>query len=69
MQLTRVFVFSGKLSGGQKRRLWVATALLGDCKLLLMDEPTSGMDVQARRDFWVLLKGITSRERRSVIFR
>ena len=58
----------GKLSGGQKRRLWVATSLLGNCKLLLMDEPTSGMDTQARRDFWVLLKEITSKEGRSVMF-
>lgn len=58
----------GKLSGGQKRRLWVATCLLGDCDVLLMDEPTSGMDPQARRDFWVLLKELSKTERRAVVF-
>ena len=41
------------LSGGQKRRLWVICSLLGQAPLILMDEPTSGMDPQARRDFWV----------------
>ncbi|CAD7944791.1 unnamed protein product, partial [Amoebophrya sp. A120] len=56
------------LSGGQKRRMWVLVALFGDTPLILMDEPTSGMDPQARRDFWVLLKHIVNQEKRAVVF-
>ncbi|CAD7968992.1 unnamed protein product [Amoebophrya sp. A25] len=57
-----------ELSGGQKRRLWVLCALLGDSPLIILDEPTSGMDPQARRDFWVLLKRIVREQKRSVLF-
>eukprot|EP00392_Amoebophrya_sp_AT5.2_P007831 g7850.t1 len=57
-----------KLSGGQKRRLWVMCSLLGDAPLILLDEATSGMDPQARRDFWVLLKKIAREEKRSIVF-
>ncbi|CAJ1447554.1 unnamed protein product [Effrenium voratum] len=45
----------GKLSGGQKRRLWVATALIGDSPIAFLDEPTSGMDPSSRRELWALL--------------
>eukprot|EP00392_Amoebophrya_sp_AT5.2_P015334 g15536.t1 len=57
-----------KLSGGQKRRLWVLCSLLGNAPLILMDEATSGMDPQARRDFWALLKKVVREERRSIVF-
>ena len=44
------------LSGGQKRKLCIALALIGDSKIILLDEPTSGMDVLARRSLWEFLK-------------
>uniref|UniRef100_A0A7S4GQD5 ABC transporter domain-containing protein n=1 Tax=Oxyrrhis marina TaxID=2969 RepID=A0A7S4GQD5_OXYMA len=56
-----------QLSGGQKRRLWVATSLIGDAPLVFLDEPTSGMDPSSRRELWELL--ISMKERgRSIIF-
>ena len=44
------------LSGGNKRKLSVSIALCGGSKLVLLDEPTSGMDLGARRDLWDMLK-------------
>lgn len=44
------------LSGGSKRKLSVAIALVGGSKLVLLDEPTSGMDLSARRQLWNMLK-------------
>jgi ATP-binding cassette subfamily A (ABC1) protein 3 len=44
------------LSGGNKRKLSVAISLIGGSKLVLLDEPTSGMDLSARRGLWEMLK-------------
>jgi len=44
------------LSGGNRRKLSVALALVADSKLVLLDEPTSGMDLNARRRLWDMLK-------------
>ncbi|MDB5313947.1 MAG: drrA 6 [Gemmataceae bacterium] len=56
-----------KLSGGQKQRLAVATALVGDPDLLFLDEPTTGLDPQSRRQLWDVIRGLKDRGRTVVI--
>jgi ABC-2 type transport system ATP-binding protein len=46
------------LSGGQKRRACVGTALVNDPELLVLDEPTTGIDPTGRRDLWALIEGL-----------
>jgi ABC-2 type transport system ATP-binding protein len=46
------------LSGGQKRRLDVALGIIGRPELLFLDEPTTGFDPEARREFWELIRGL-----------
>jgi ABC-2 type transport system ATP-binding protein len=47
-----------KLSGGQRRRLDVALGIIGRPRVLFLDEPTTGFDPEARRDFWELIEGL-----------
>jgi len=55
-----------KLSGGQQQRLLLAIALVNDPKVLFLDEPTTGLDPQARRNFWELVESIKA-QRKTII--
>ena len=57
----------GACSGGQQQRLRFAMALLPDPDLLILDEPTTGMDVEGRRDFWAAIRADAGRGR-TVLF-
>ena len=52
---------AGKLSGGMKRKLMVCRALLTDPEILLLDEPTAGMDALSRRQMWNLLRKLNGK--------
>jgi ABC-2 type transport system ATP-binding protein len=51
------------LSGGQRRRLDVALGIIGNPELLFLDEPTTGFDPKARRDFWALIRTLKAEGR------
>jgi ABC-2 type transport system ATP-binding protein len=50
-----------ELSGGQKQRFSIATTLINDPKIIFLDEPTTGLDPQARRNLWELIKQLRER--------
>ncbi|HVJ82274.1 MAG TPA: ABC transporter ATP-binding protein, partial [Planctomycetia bacterium] len=56
-----------KLSGGQRQRLAVACALAGDPDLLFLDEPTTGLDPQSRRQLWEVIRGFRDCGSRPVV--
>ena len=62
LQATGLVAFAdrpmGKLSGGMKQKLGLCCALIHDPKLLIMDEPTTGVDPLSRRQFWALIAAI-----------
>jgi ABC-2 type transport system ATP-binding protein len=56
-----------KLSGGQQQRLLLAIALVNDPAILFLDEPTTGLDPQARRNFWELIQSIKARKKTIIL--
>ncbi|MGH8445824.1 MAG: ABC transporter ATP-binding protein [Solimonas sp.] len=56
-----------KLSGGQRQRLLLAIALINDPDIVFLDEPTTGLDPQARRNFWELVQGVRARGKTVVL--
>jgi ABC-2 type transport system ATP-binding protein len=56
-----------KLSGGQRQRLLLAIALINDPEVLFLDEPTTGLDPQARRNLWALVESVKARGKTIVL--
>jgi len=55
------------LSGGQRQRLLLALALINDPEIIFLDEPTTGLDPHARRNFWQLIKNIKAQNRTIIL--
>ena len=55
------------LSGGQKQRLYLALALINDPEVLFLDEPTTGLDPQARQNCWQLIRSIKERNKTIIL--
>lgn len=58
---------AGTLSGGNKRKLSVAIAILGNPPIVLLDEPSAGMDPEARRFMWSVVSQISTRRKKSAV--
>lgn len=56
----------GKLSGGQRRRIDIARALLHEPKILILDEPTTGLDPQTRKKLWDVISGLRKKQNMTV---
>ena len=58
---------SGTLSGGNKRKLSVAMAMIGNPKIIFLDQPSTGMDPKARRFMWKVISRIATEKKQSTI--
>ena len=71
LRMTGADEFAGqwttRLSGGQVQRVRFAAAIVGDPDLLVLDEPTAGIDVEGRRDFWQAMRAMTA-QGKTVLF-
>ena len=56
----KAFTISRTLSGGMKRRLMIARAMMSEPRLLILDEPTAGVDIEIRRSMWKFIQGINA---------
>ena len=61
------YIEAGKYSGGNKRKLTVAIALLGYPSIILLDEPSAGMDPESRRFMWQVINRISIENKNSSI--
>lgn len=58
---------AGDLSGGNKRKLQVGIALIGNPPIILLDEPSAGMDPEARRFMWQVVANISQKKKKSAV--
>lgn len=58
----------GKMSGGQRQRIALALAVINDPDVVILDEPTVGLDPIARRDFWSIIRRLNDGGRRTLLF-
>ncbi len=58
----------GKMSGGQRQRIALALAVINDPEIVILDEPTVGLDPIARRDFWAIIARLNDHGRRTLLF-
>jgi len=58
---------AGTLSGGNKRKLQVAIAIIGNPPIMLLDEPSAGMDPEARRFMWQVVAGLTQTRKQCAV--
>lgn len=58
---------AGTLSGGNKRKLSVAIAIIGNPPIILLDEPSAGMDPEARRFMWSVIEKISQQDKKSAV--
>src|SRR5438445_498450 len=56
----KAFEITRTLSGGMKRRLLIARAMMNEPRLLILDEPTAGVDIEIRRSMWKFIEGINA---------
>jgi ABC-2 type transport system ATP-binding protein len=59
--------YAKRLSGGQQQRLAIALALVHDPEIVFLDEPTTGLDPQARLNLWDVIRSISSEQRKTVV--
>lgn len=58
---------SGTLSGGNKRKLSVAMAMIGNPRIIFLDQPSTGMDPKARRFMWKIISRIATEKKNSTV--